>query len=153
MHAIDLKIPPVALFLVCAAGMWSISSVFPDAAFTFSFAAIFAVPFASIGLPIALAAGVAFRRQSTTVNPMKPETTTAVVCTGIYRFTRNPMYLGLALGLVAWVMYLENAGALLLIPAFVAYMTEFQIKPEERALLRKFGFEYADYMATVRRWL
>lgn len=63
------------------------------------------------------------------------------------------MYLGLALGLVAWVMYLENAGALLLIPAFVAYMTEFQIKPEERALLRKFGFEYADYMATVRRWL
>lgn len=63
------------------------------------------------------------------------------------------MYLGLALVLVAWVMYLPNAAALLLIPAFVAYMTEFQIKPEERVLLTKFGSEYADYMATVRRWL
>lgn len=63
------------------------------------------------------------------------------------------MYVGLTIGLVAWAIYLENAGALLAIPLFVAYLTEFQIKPEERALLSKFGPEYADYMASVRRWL
>ncbi len=63
------------------------------------------------------------------------------------------MYLGLALALVGWAMYLANLAALLIVPAFVAYMTQFQIKPEERALLAKFGPDFATYMAAVRRWI
>jgi len=63
------------------------------------------------------------------------------------------MYLGLAVVLVGWSIYLANLAALLLVPAFVAYMTRFQIKPEERALLAKFGSSFADYMAAVRRWI
>ena len=63
------------------------------------------------------------------------------------------MYLGLALILAGWAMYLANIAALLMLPAFVAYMTQFQIKSEERVLLAKFGLDYAEYMASVRRWI
>ena len=84
---------------------------------------------------------------------MKPETTASIVTTGIYRVTRNPMYLGLAFVLMGWATYLANLAALLLVPAFVAYMTRFQIKPEERALLAKFGLSFAEYLAAVRRWI
>jgi protein-S-isoprenylcysteine O-methyltransferase Ste14 len=63
------------------------------------------------------------------------------------------MYLGIAFVLLGWAIYLANLAALLLVPAFVAYMTRFQIKPEERALLEKFGSNFADYMAAVRRWI
>ena len=108
---------------------------------------------AIIGAGIAVAGVRSFRRHDTTVNPMKPETTASVVIVGIFRFTRNPMYLGLALVLVGWAIYLSNLVALLLVPVFVAYMTQFQIKPEERALLEKFGPDFANYMSEVRRWI
>lgn len=63
------------------------------------------------------------------------------------------MYLGFLLALAGWALYLSNAGAVLRLPAFVAYLTQYQIKPEERALLAKFGPEFAQYMARVRRWV
>ena len=61
------------------------------------------------------------------------------------------MYLGFLLVLTGWAVYLSNAFAVLLLPAFVAYMNRFQIKPEEPALLAKFGPRFAQYMAAVRR--
>ena len=72
---------------------------------------------------------------------------------GVYRISRNPMYLGFFLALAGWALYLSNAVAVLLLPVFLAYMTQYQIKPEERALLAKFGPEFAQYMASVRRWM
>lgn len=72
---------------------------------------------------------------------------------GVYCFSRNPMYLGFLLALAGWIVYLSNVLAALLLPAFVAYMNRFQIKPEERALLTKFGPSFAHYMAAVPRWL
>jgi protein-S-isoprenylcysteine O-methyltransferase Ste14 len=63
------------------------------------------------------------------------------------------MYLGFALILAGWAIFLANMASLLMLPAFVAYMTQFQIKPEERALLARFGPDYAEYMAKVRRWV
>jgi protein-S-isoprenylcysteine O-methyltransferase Ste14 len=153
MQALELKIPPVALFLICSTGMWAISEVLPTAVFTLPSAAIIAVALALLGGAIAVAGVVQFRRQSTTVNPTRPEEATSVVRSGIFRITRNPMYLGLATVLMAWAIYLRNTAALLLLPVFVAYLTRFQIRPEERALLTQFGHEYADYIARVRRWL
>lgn len=76
-----------------------------------------------------------------------------MVRSGIYRFTRNPMYLGLAAALLGWAVYLQNAAVLLMLPVFLLYMTELQIKPEERALLEMFGSSYSDYKQAVRRWL
>ena len=153
MQLFELKVPPVALAVVFAVVMWAASAFFSAASISLPGASIVAFTFVLIGGGIALAGVSAFRQHCTTVNPMKPETTTSVVTAGIYRVTRNPMYLGLAFVLVGWAMYLENLAAMLFVPAFVAYMTRFQIKPEERALLAKFGPSFADYMAAVRRWL
>lgn len=72
---------------------------------------------------------------------------------GVYRATRNPMYVGLALLLLAWTVYLGAPLALLGVAAFVAYITRFQIVPEERVLAQKFGPEFGAYRSRVRRWL
>ena len=153
MRVFELKVPPVALTAIFAVVMWAASTVFSAASFRLPGASIVAFAFAFGGGGIAVAGVFAFRRHNTTVNPMNPDTTGSIVTTGIYRVTRNPMYLGLALALVGWAMYLANLAALLVVPAFAAYMTRFQIKPEERALLAKFGPSFADYMAAVRRWI
>ena len=153
MRVFELKVPPVALTVVFAGVMWAASTIFSAAAFPLPGAAIVAFVFGFVGAGIAVAGVSAFRRHQTTVNPMKPETTSSIVTAGIYRVTRNPMYLGLAFVLAGWAMYLANLAALLMVPAFVVYMTQFQIKPEERALQAKFGPGFVDYMAAVRRWL
>ena len=153
MQVLDLKVPPVAFVLICGVVMWAISTVCSAAAFALPGAPIVAVAFAFIGGGIIVAGGSAFWRRGTTVNPMTPETTKSIVSDGIYRFTRNPMYLGFVLILAGWAMYLANIYALLTLPAIVAYMTQFQIKPEERVLLAKFGPNYAEYTASVRRWV
>jgi protein-S-isoprenylcysteine O-methyltransferase Ste14 len=72
---------------------------------------------------------------------------------GVFRWSRNPMYLGMLVALAGWAAYLANATAFLLLPAFVAYLNRFQIRPEEQALLARFGPPYSEYMATVRRWI
>lgn len=153
MQVFELKVPPVALAVAFAVVMWAASTIFSAASLPVPGVSIVAVAFAFIGGGIAVAGVSAFRRHDTTVNPIRPETTTSIVTAGIYRITRNPMYLGLAFVLLGWAIYLANWAALLLVPAFVAYMTRFQIKPEERALLAKFGLSFAEYMAAVRRWM
>lgn len=153
MQVLELKVLPVAVIVVFAVIMWAASTVFSGASFFLPGASIIAFVSAFVGVGIGLAGVAAFRRHNTTVNPTKPETTTLIVTAGIYRFTRNPMYLGLAFVLAAWAVYLANIAAMALVPTFALYMTRFQIKPEERALLAKFGPSFADYMATVRRWL
>lgn len=95
----------------------------------------------------------AFWRSRTSVNPLRPERATALVTGGVYRFTRNPMYLGMLAHLLAWAAYLASPWALPGPVAFVAYITRFQIVPEERALAARFGDEYRRYTARVRRWL
>ncbi len=108
---------------------------------------------ALLGALISILGVVAFKRARTTVNPMKPESSSSLVVAGIYRLTRNPMYLGFLLILLGWAAYLSNALSVLAIPAFVLYMTVFQIRPEERALDSLFGPEFAAYKARVRRWI
>ena len=112
--------------------------------------------FAAIGLVggvTALAGDFQFMRARTTINPLRPQNTSALVTSGIYRFTRNPMYLGLALVLLGWSAFLCAAIALLGPVAFAAYVTRFQIVPEERVLLAKFGATYSEYLSRVRRWI
>ena len=112
-----------------------------------------ALALVALGERMAFAGVVAFRSKRTTVNPLTPSASSSVVSSGVYRVSRNPMYLGFLLALAGWAVYLSNAGAALLLPAFVAYMTQYQIKPEERALLAKFGPEFAQYVSRVRRWV
>ncbi len=106
-----------------------------------------------LGAVVALAGVVAFRRHKTTVNPFTPEQSTSLVATGVYRLSRNPMYLGLLLALMGWSACLANWVSALVLPAFVAYMNRFQIQPEERALRERFGSQFLAYAESVRRWL
>ena len=99
--------------------------------------------------------GVAlFRGAGTTVNPTTPDKVSSLVITGIYRVSRNPMYVGFLLFLVAWGIFLSHLLSLLLFPTiFIVYMNHFQIPQEEKALKRLFGEEFTSYKKEVRRWL
>ncbi len=105
------------------------------------------------GLGLKIAAALAFRARGTTVNPISPERSAALVVDGLYRVTRNPMYLGSALILAGWALHLGAWVAILTVPFFVLYMNRFQIGPEERALSALFGADYDAYRARVRRWI
>jgi protein-S-isoprenylcysteine O-methyltransferase Ste14 len=108
---------------------------------------------ALIGLACGAPAFRAFGRARTTINPVDIDAASTLVTDGIYRYTRNPMYLGLLALLAAWAVYLGVGWALLGPMIFVAFITRFQIMPEERVLQGKFGAAYADYRARVRRWV
>ena len=94
-----------------------------------------------------------FIRRKTTASPLKPGNASLIISDGFYRFSRNPMYLGMAILLIGWCFVLRNPLCLLGIPAFVAFINRFQIEPEERALTDLFGEEYLAYTRRVRRWL
>jgi protein-S-isoprenylcysteine O-methyltransferase Ste14 len=150
---LELKVPPAAVFVIVLAVMRGAAALVPAAEFSLHHAGRFAALAAVVGIAIGIAGIIAFRRHGTTVHPMRPETASAVVDTGIYGHSRNPMYLGLSVLLAAWGLWLANGAALAMVPVFVAYLTRFQILPEERAMLGNFGEQYAGYMARVRRWL
>lgn len=153
MQALELKIPPPAVALLMAGAMWGISLVAPLLEVPAFIRVAAAVTIALVGSGFSLAGVISFRRARTTVNPMKPETTSSLVCSGIYRVTRNPMYVGLLLVLVGWAVFLSSAWALLGPLAFVLYINRFQIAPEERVLSAMFGAGYSAYKSRVRRWL
>ncbi len=94
-----------------------------------------------------------FKRAKTTVNPFRPEQASVIIDTGIYRLSRNPMYLAMALIIGGASLKWGQGLGFLILAGFIIYMTETQIKPEERALAEKFGAPYIDYTNTVRRWI
>lgn len=153
MQALELKIPPVVLVALFALAMWLISQFVPPVALPHLWAQVLAGLFAGAGIAVALSGVLAFRRANTTVDPRVPQQSSSLVIRGIYRYSRNPMYVGFLLLLIAWAFYLSSAAALALLPLFVLYMNRFQIAPEERFLLQKFGAEYQAYLTRVRRWL
>jgi protein-S-isoprenylcysteine O-methyltransferase Ste14 len=122
-------------------------------ALTFPIPSALAFPLAAVGVSLDAIALFHFLRSRTTINPLKPDAASALVTGGIYRLTRNPMYLGLAMLLAAWAIYLGNLAALATVPLFILYMNRFQIAPEERVLEARFGAQYTAYRARVRRWL
>jgi protein-S-isoprenylcysteine O-methyltransferase Ste14 len=153
MQWLELKIPPLLVWLAFAGAMLGVTYLAPTLSFTLAGSTAMALALGVLGAAVAIAGVLAFRDKRTTVNPLTPNASSSVVSNGVYRVSRNPMYLGFLLALAGWAVYLSNAGAALLLPAFVAYMTQYQIKPEERALLAKFGSGFAQYMSRVRRWL
>ena len=153
MQALELKIPPPAFAVLIAGAMWGISLVAPLLEVSAFIRVAAAATIALAGGGFSLAGVISFRRAKTTVNPMKPETTSSLVCSGVYRLTRNPMYLGALFILVAWAVFLSSAWALLGPVAFVLYINRFQIAPEERALSAMFDTGYSSYRSRVRRWL
>lgn len=151
--SLELKVPPPVLWAACAVAGAALAHFVPSANVPFAGHRVLAIAALLGGIVIAAAGVAQFRHARTTVNPMSPERASSMVTSGIYRFTRNPMYLGMALvlaGLAAWWASLLDAA---LVAVFCLYMTRFQIRPEERALQARFGEEFAAYTARVRRWI
>ena len=136
MQALELKIPPVVLVVVFALAMWLLALWLPPVALPALWGQVLAGVLAAAGIAVALAGVLAFRRANTTVDPRVPQQTSSLVIRGIYRYSRNPMYLGFLLLLAALASYLMSAAAMVLLPLFVLYMNRWQIAPEERHLLR-----------------
>ena len=153
MRVLELKVPPLAVFLIAGALMWAISRATPALRFVVPNRHVIAAVLALTGLCVGLVGVGSFRRARTTVNPMSPASASSLVTSGIYRVSRNPMYLGLLVVLTAWAILLSNALSFAGLPAFILYMNRFQIEPEERALELLFGGDFAAYKARVRRWL
>jgi protein-S-isoprenylcysteine O-methyltransferase Ste14 len=157
MRFLELRIPPPVIDAACATLMWWLTGALPAFGLWPSGARPFGLG-AALGLALAgsilAVAGIReFRRARTTGNPLAPERASALVTTGVYRHTRNPMYLGMLLVLLGWAAYLGNAAALLGPMLSVLLLNQLQIKPEERILRERFGEHYARYAARVRRWV
>ena len=153
MSALELKIPPPVVALLIGAAMWFGSRFGPVLELPLLVRTAAFVAFGLLGGATAFAGNMEFRRAKTTINPFRPQNTTALVTSGVYRFTRNPMYLGLALLLLGWAIFLCSAWALTGPVLSVLYIGRFQIKPEEKILSAKFGAAYSEYASRVRRWL
>lgn len=152
-HWLEHRIPPPVVGVLLAAGMWWLARRFPGPSLDPGLGMALAAVLALAGFAFLVPATRAFLGAKTTVNPLKPEAASTLVVAGVYRFTRNPMYVGFALLLLAWAAWLAAAISVLGPVLFVAYLTRFQILPEERALRARFGDAFDAYCRRVRRWL
>ena len=153
LRHMKLRIPPLLLSLITGALIWGAAKYFTQFGVTFPGQKPVGFLLIAFGVLVAVVAIAAFARSKTTVNPMKPDAASNLVTTGLYRFSRNPMYLSMLGVLLGWSVVVGNLAALAMPAGFVWYMTVFQIKPEEAALTKIFGDEYRDYCKRVRRWI
>ena len=147
-----LKLPPFLVFLIFGGFMYLLNVFLPVGYFDFFGRMLITKIFIVLGILIILIALLQFYRKKTTIDPSTPSKASVLVTHGIYNYTRNPMYLGMLLFLLAWGMWLGNAFNVLFAAGFVAFMNRFQIMPEESALSMKFGKYYDQYLVKVRRW-
>jgi protein-S-isoprenylcysteine O-methyltransferase Ste14 len=145
------KIPPPIVTLVFAAliyfsNKWSPSIVFGGQS-------IISLFLMMVGFVVLLIAVSAFIKLKTTISPLKPEAATSLVTTGIFRLSRNPMYLGFLLLIISLWVKTGAVSGFILVPSFIAYLNYFQILPEERAMQALFSGKYKVYCQQVRRWL
>ena len=148
-----LKVPPAVVTAICAGLMWSIDHFLRFADIAIPFYQWIAGLLAAVGIGLGISGLLQFFTSGASIDPHKPAKTNSLVTSGVYRFSRNPMYLGLFCMLLAYTIALQNVLSLLALPLFVWYMNRYQIKPEEEVLLKKFGNEFRQYMEEVRRWI
>ena len=148
-----LLIPPPIQALLSAIMMCLISRYFTHANFSLNGINIFALIFLIIAAIIIILSMYKFKKIKTTISPLRPNKTSSLVKSGIYEYTRNPMYLGLLLMLFSIALFLKNFISFLIIPLFILFITKNQILPEEEALENIFGQEYKNYKKKVRRWI
>ncbi|MFO0774503.1 MAG: isoprenylcysteine carboxylmethyltransferase family protein [Nitrospiraceae bacterium] len=153
MSYLELKVPPLALWVVAVVLIAAGTRWFPSGLSSSPASRMVAIVVALVGIGVAVAGVLEFKRAKTTVNPLVPNKATSVVTSGIFRLTRNPMYLGLAATLLGVTIWWLSIVGVAVVVAFCLYLTRFQIQPEERALRAQFGQEFTEYMARVRRWL
>jgi len=145
------KIPPPIVTLFFGLCIYLSRSYFP--VFSGSLLNVLSIFFFVYGIFVFAAAVISFKKQKTTVNPISIENASSLVVSGIFKQTRNPMYLGMSFVLLGLTFKFNVIGGLLFTGIFMLFITIFQIKPEEVAMEKLFGQEWKDYTKNVRRWL
>ncbi len=153
MSSLELKIPPPLVALIAAGFMWLFSRELGLMVYNIPYKEIICGVLVGLGFLVDFAALWRFMQAKTTINPIKPSNASALVTTGIYQYTRNPMYVGNFIFLSAWLLWLGSPFGLVGLVMYVAYMNSFQIQAEERVLTEMFGNEYVVFCKHVRRWL
>ena len=145
------KIPPPIVTLFFGLCIYLSRSYFP--VFSGSLLNVLSIFFFVYGIFVFAAAVISFKKQKTTVNPISIENASSLVVSGIFKYSRNPMYLGMSFVLLGLTFKFNVIGGLLFTGIFMLFITIFQIKPEEVAMEKLFGQEWKDYTKNVRRWL
>ena len=147
----ETKIPPPIVTLVFGLSIYFSRGIFQVIEIKHSF--YFGILLLLLGFVILISAVRLFRKDKTTVNPLSPEQATKLVTDGIFKYSRNPMYLGMALVLGSIAVFFNLIGGIILIALFCAYITKFQIFPEEKAMRDLFPDEFDKYTKATRRWI
>lgn len=153
MRRLEARIPPPLVAAAAALAMWLIARSVPEMTIPFARRVQVTAALAIIGVVTVVMGALQFHQARTTLTPLNPGAASALVVSGIYRYTRNPMYLGMAIVLLSLAIYLSHPLAALGVVAFVAYIHRFQILPEERALRALFPGAFEAYAREVRRWI
>ncbi len=153
MQWLKLKVPPPLVTAIFAAAIGLVARYLPNVALPILLRIISSIITVAMALVLFVLAHREFHAAQTTINPFQPQQASALITDGIFRYSRNPIYLAFLLLLIGWALFLANLWALLLCPPFVLYLNHFQIQEEERALESHFGERYLDYKSRVRRWL
>ena len=153
MFKLELKIPPIFLMPGFGFLMWLASLILPGVQLPDYLRLACVVALSMAGVFFAVTGVYAFKKAQTTLDPTTPINASLLVTVGIFKQTRNPMYVGLFFLLLSWAVFLSNIYSLVLSAGFVLYMNRFQIHPEEKALTTIFGAAFIDYKQRVRRWL
>jgi len=145
------RIPPPIVTLIFALLSFWLANYLPKLAFNYQ--GLSSLIMILIGLTIIVIGVKTFHNSDTTVNPLNPSEASHLVTEGVFSYTRNPMYLGMVIILLGVSIYNGVYIGIIILPCFIFYITEFQIKPEEKAMEEIFAGDYTDYLKRVRRWL
>jgi len=152
MKFLDLKIPPPVVVVLTGLLMW----LTPSGALEVlggSWSLYLGIVLMLLGVLMDGYAAMMFLVAKTTISPIAPQNASTLIVSGIFKLTRNPMYLGMAILLLGWALLLQSAAALMGPILFITYITRFQILPEERILSQKWGDAYTAYKSKTKRWL
>ena len=145
------KVPPPIVTMISGLIIFFSRPLFPE--YHSNLINVFSAIFLFFGLLVFFLAVASFKRYKTTVNPLQPSKATHLVISGIFRFTRNPMYLGMSLVLLSLSFKFNLLGGLIVTVFFIMFITKFQIIPEEEAMLSLFQDEFEIYKENTRRWI
>ncbi len=145
------KIPPPIVTLFFGLCIYLSRPYFPE--FSFSIQNSLSTISFVLGITVFATAVSSFKRQNTTVNPISIEKASSLVVNGVFKYSRNPMYLGMLFILLGLTFKFNLIGGLLFTSLFMIFISIFQIKPEEAAMEKLFDQEWKDYIKNVRRWL
>ena len=145
------KIPPPIVTLICALIIYFSSLFFSS--YTFPLFNALSILSLGSGLLLIFLAVNSFKKSQTTINPLQPDLASSLVTDGVFKYSRNPMYLGMLFILIFISLRFNLIGGSLVALGFVIYITKYQIVPEEIAMVKLFNDKFIAYKSRVRRWL